>query len=50
MLVNNAGMSRVRALEELYDAERQAQWETHLMAPMRLMRAAVPAMTVPVII
>jgi 3-oxoacyl-[acyl-carrier protein] reductase len=44
VLVNNAGMSTVRALEELDDAEWQAQWEIHVMAPMRLMRAAIPAM------
>jgi 3-oxoacyl-[acyl-carrier protein] reductase len=44
VLVNNAGMSRVRSLEDLKDDEWQAQWEIHVMAPMRLMRAAVPAM------
>jgi 3-oxoacyl-[acyl-carrier protein] reductase len=44
VLVNNAGTSSVRALEELDDAEWQAQWEIHVMAPMRLMRAAVPEM------
>jgi 3-oxoacyl-[acyl-carrier protein] reductase len=44
VLVNNAGISRVRALEELADDEWQAQWGIHVMAPMRLMRAAVPAM------
>lgn len=43
-LVNNAGMSSVRAVEELDDAEWQAHWEIHVLAPMRLMRAAVPAM------
>jgi len=43
-LVNNAGMSSVRAIEELDDADWQAQWEIHVMAPMRLMRAAVPEM------
>ncbi len=43
-LVNNAGASSVRALEELDDAEWQAQWDIHVMAPMRLMRAAIPVM------
>jgi 3-oxoacyl-[acyl-carrier protein] reductase len=44
VLVNNAGTSRVRSLEELDDADWQAQWEINVMAPMRLMRAAVPVM------
>jgi 3-oxoacyl-[acyl-carrier protein] reductase len=44
VLVNNAGTSSVRALEELEDTDWNAQWEMHVMAPMRLMRAAVPAM------
>ncbi|MGI8411595.1 MAG: SDR family NAD(P)-dependent oxidoreductase [Solirubrobacteraceae bacterium] len=43
-LVNNAGTSAVRALEELTDEEWQEQWELHVMAPMRLMRAAAPVM------
>jgi 3-oxoacyl-[acyl-carrier protein] reductase len=43
-LVNGAGTSAVRALEELTDEEWQAQWDLHVMAPMRLMRAAAPAM------
>jgi 3-oxoacyl-[acyl-carrier protein] reductase len=43
-LVNNAGTSAVRPLEELTDAEWQEQWELHVMAPMRLMRAAAPEM------
>ena len=43
-LVNGAGTSAVRSLEELSDEEWQAQWELHVMAPMRLMRAAAPAM------
>jgi NAD(P)-dependent dehydrogenase (short-subunit alcohol dehydrogenase family) len=43
-LVNGAGTSTVRSLEELTDEEWQAQWELHVMAPMRLMRAAAPAM------
>jgi 3-oxoacyl-[acyl-carrier protein] reductase len=44
VLVNNAGISTVRPLPELTDAEWQAQWEIHVMAPMRLMRAAIPEM------
>jgi 3-oxoacyl-[acyl-carrier protein] reductase len=44
VLVNGAGTSAVRSLEELTDAEWQAQWELHVMAPMRLMRTAAPAM------
>jgi 3-oxoacyl-[acyl-carrier protein] reductase len=44
VLVNSAGTSAVRALEELTDEEWQAQWDLHVMAPMRLMRAAAPAM------
>jgi NAD(P)-dependent dehydrogenase (short-subunit alcohol dehydrogenase family) len=43
-LVNNAGMSRARALEELTDADWQAQWDLHVMASMRLMRAFAPRM------
>jgi 3-oxoacyl-[acyl-carrier protein] reductase len=43
-LVNNAGTSRARALEDLTDADWQQQWELHVMAPMRLMRALAPAM------
>jgi 3-oxoacyl-[acyl-carrier protein] reductase len=43
-LVNNAGASQARPLEELTDADWQAQWELHVMAPMRLMRDLAPAM------
>ena len=43
-LVNAAGTSRARALDELTDADWQAQWELHVMGPMRLMRALAPAM------
>lgn len=44
VLINNAGTSAVRSLEELSDADWQAQWELHVMAPMRAMRAIAPAM------
>jgi NAD(P)-dependent dehydrogenase (short-subunit alcohol dehydrogenase family) len=43
-LVNNAGTSRARPLEELSDADWQEQWDLHVMAPMRLMRALAPRM------
>jgi 3-oxoacyl-[acyl-carrier protein] reductase len=43
-LVNNAGATKARTLEQLTDADWQAQWELHVMAPMRLMRALAPAM------
>jgi 3-oxoacyl-[acyl-carrier protein] reductase len=43
-LVNNAGTSRARALGDLTDADWQEQWELHVMASMRLMRAFAPAM------
>jgi len=43
-LVNNAGTSSVRALEDLTDEEWQAQWELNVMAPMRLMRTLAPVM------
>ena len=44
MLVNNAGTSFVRSLEELTDDDWQQQWDLHVMGPMRLMRAAGPRM------
>jgi 3-oxoacyl-[acyl-carrier protein] reductase len=43
-LVNNAGAGQARPLDELTDADWQAQWELHVMGPMRLMRALGPAM------
>ncbi len=43
-LVNGAGTSAVRALEELTEDEWQAQWSLHVMASMRLMRAFAPVM------
>jgi 3-oxoacyl-[acyl-carrier protein] reductase len=43
-LVNNAGTSRARPLEQLTDEEWRAQWELHAMAPLALMRAAAPRM------
>jgi NAD(P)-dependent dehydrogenase (short-subunit alcohol dehydrogenase family) len=44
VVVNNAGTARWRPLEEVPDADWQAAWELNVMAPMRLMRAAIPAM------
>jgi 3-oxoacyl-[acyl-carrier protein] reductase len=44
VLINNAGTSEVRSLDELTDQDWQAQWELHVMAPMRAMRAAAPVM------
>ena len=44
VLVNNAGTSFVRSLEELSDDDWQSQWELHVMGPMRLMREAAPLM------
>ena len=44
VLVNNAGTSRVRALEELTDDDWREQWELNVMASLRMMRAAVPRM------
>ena len=43
-LVNNAGFSRARPLDELTDADWQGQWDLHVMASLRLMQAAAPGM------
>ena len=43
-LVNDAGTSQARPLDGLTDADWQEQWELHVMAPMRLMRALAPVM------
>ncbi len=43
-LVNNAGTTKMVALDALTDADWQEQWELHVMASMRLMRAAAPRM------
>src|SRR5579862_1446102 len=42
VLVNGASTTEVRSIEQLTDADWQAQWEVNVMAPMRLMRAVVP--------
>jgi 3-oxoacyl-[acyl-carrier protein] reductase len=44
VLVNGAGTSAVKTLEQLADEDWQAQWELHVLAPMRLMRALAPEM------
>jgi 3-oxoacyl-[acyl-carrier protein] reductase len=44
ILVNNAGTSFARSLDDLTDEDWNGQWELHVMAPMRLMRAFAPAM------
>jgi 3-oxoacyl-[acyl-carrier protein] reductase len=44
VLVSNAGTSRARGLDELTDEEWEEQWQLHVMASMRLMRAAAPRM------
>jgi 3-oxoacyl-[acyl-carrier protein] reductase len=43
-LVNAAGTTRARPLGELPDDAWLEQWELHVMAPMRLMRALAPRM------
>ncbi len=44
VLVNNAGTSFARALDDLTDEDWLAQYALHVLAPMRLMRSAAPHM------
>ena len=44
MLVNNAGTARWRDLDDVPDEDWRAQYELSVMAPLRAMRAAAPAM------
>jgi 3-oxoacyl-[acyl-carrier protein] reductase len=44
VLVNNAGTARWRDLDDVPDEDWYAAWDLNVMAPMRLMRAAAPAM------
>ena len=44
VLVNNAGSAKWRDLDDVPDEDWQAAWELNVMAPMRLMRAVIPAM------
>ena len=43
-LVCGAGTSALKDIPELTDEDWQAQWELHVMAPMRMMRAVAPHM------
>jgi NAD(P)-dependent dehydrogenase (short-subunit alcohol dehydrogenase family) len=43
-LVNGAGTAGTRSLEELTDDDWNQQWELHVMASMRIMKAIAPAM------
>lgn len=44
VLVNNAGTSEIKTLDDLEDADWQFHWELNVMASMRLMRALAPGM------
>src|SRR5215211_4633031 len=44
VVVNNAGTSHAKPLDELTDEDWRGQWELHVMVPMRIMRAAAPRM------
>ena len=44
VLVNNAGHASWRDLDEVPDEDWRAQYEINVMAPLRAMRAAAPAM------
>jgi 3-oxoacyl-[acyl-carrier protein] reductase len=44
VLVNNAGTSFAKALDDLTDDDWNGQWALHVLAPMRLMRHAAPRM------
>jgi 3-oxoacyl-[acyl-carrier protein] reductase len=44
VLVNNAGTAQWRGLDEVPDEDWRAQYELNVMAPLRAMRAAAPAM------
>jgi len=44
VLVNNAGFAQWRNLDDVPDEDWRAQYEINVMAPMRAMRAAAPAM------
>ena len=43
-LVNSAGTAQTRTIEELSDQDWNEQWELHVMASMRLMKAVAPVM------
>ena len=44
VLVNNAGAAQWRDLDDVPDGDWRAQYELSVMAPLRAMRAAAPAM------
>jgi 3-oxoacyl-[acyl-carrier protein] reductase len=44
VLVNGAGTARWRDLDDVPEADWYAAWELNVMAPLRAMRATVPAM------
>lgn len=44
VIVNNAGTSSRRGLDEVPEEDWYAAWELNVMAPLRLMRVAIPAM------
>jgi 3-oxoacyl-[acyl-carrier protein] reductase len=44
VLVNSAGTSAIRTLDQLTDEDWQTQWDVNVIGPMRLMRAAAPEM------
>jgi 3-oxoacyl-[acyl-carrier protein] reductase len=44
VLVNNAGTSFAKPLDDLTDDDWNGQWALHVLAPMRLMRHAAPRM------
>ncbi len=44
VLVNNAGAASWRDLDDVPDEDWRAQYELNVMAPLRAMRAAIPAM------
>jgi len=44
VLVNNAGIAEIVDLDDETDEQWQRDWELHVMAAMRLMRAACPLM------
>jgi 3-oxoacyl-[acyl-carrier protein] reductase len=44
VLVNNAGSARWRDLDDVPDEDWRAQYELNVIAPLRAMRAAAPAM------
>jgi NAD(P)-dependent dehydrogenase (short-subunit alcohol dehydrogenase family) len=44
VLVNGAGTARWRDLDDVPETDWYAAWELNVMAPLRAMRAAVPAM------